>query len=250
MTSLTRRLFLGTPLSALAATTTVDAVYPTHPPDLVKEMVTVAHGNVKRVKELVESRPSLAKAAYDWGYGDWETALGAASHVGNREIAEYLMKNGAPPTIFSATMLGQLDVVKAIIAAQPGIQRHAGPHGITLLAHARFGGKPAEGVLRYLESLGDAGGEPPAAITPEEISQLTGTYRFGSGDSDRFEVITNRGQLQIRRTGGIARGLVHRGNHAFHPIGSTAVRVTFTKEGDAMLLTLHDAGLILTGRRD
>jgi len=61
------------------------------------------------------------KAVWDWGFGDWESALGAASHVGNREIAEYLIAHGARPSLFSATMLGHLDVVKAFIAAQPGV---------------------------------------------------------------------------------------------------------------------------------
>src|SRR5262249_59921271 len=89
-----RRLFLfagpallaprtATPVSA-AATEPADT-FPTQDPPLVKEMVTVAHGNVKRVKELVDRQQTLAKAAYDWGFGDWESALGAASHVGSRE---------------------------------------------------------------------------------------------------------------------------------------------------------------------
>src|SRR5205809_3040717 len=132
------------------------ATFPTQDPDLVREMVSVAHFNVKRVKELVERQPTLAGAAWDWGFGDWENALGAASHVGNREIAEYLLANGARPSIFSAAMLGQLDVVKAFVDASPGVQRIHGPHGITLLAHARAGGDKAKPVLAYLEKLGDA----------------------------------------------------------------------------------------------
>src|SRR5882762_4889020 len=115
----------------------VGAVFPAQDPDLVREMVSVSHGNVKRVKELVDRRPTLAGATWDWGFGDWENALGAASHVGNREIAEYLIAHGARPTIFSAAMLGQLDVVKAFVAAAPGVQRIRGPHSITLLAHAK-----------------------------------------------------------------------------------------------------------------
>ena len=95
--------------------------FPTAPPDLAHEMVTVSHFNMKRVRELVESRPALARAAWDWGFGDWEDALGACSHTGNREIAEYLISKGARPTIFSAAMLGQLDVVKAFIAGSPGV---------------------------------------------------------------------------------------------------------------------------------
>src|SRR5258708_23280902 len=65
--------------------------FPSQPPELVREMVTVAHFDLKRVKELVEARPALASAGWDWGFGDWETPLGAASHMGNRPIAEYLL---------------------------------------------------------------------------------------------------------------------------------------------------------------
>jgi hypothetical protein len=35
------------------------------------------------------------------------------------------------------------DVVKALVAARPGVQRTLGPHGITLLAHAEVGGNAA-----------------------------------------------------------------------------------------------------------
>src|ERR1041385_9238186 len=96
------------------------APFPAHPPELVREMVIVAHFDLQRVRDLVEARPALARAAIDWGFGDWEDALGAASHVGNRAIAEYLIANGARPTLYSATMLGQLETVKAFLAAHPG----------------------------------------------------------------------------------------------------------------------------------
>ena len=79
----------------------------------------VAHRNIARLKQLVDRQPALAKAVWDWGFGDWESALGAASHVGNREIAEYLISKGARPSVFSAVMLGQLDVVKAFVWPNP-----------------------------------------------------------------------------------------------------------------------------------
>jgi hypothetical protein len=106
----------------------VDAAFPSHPPALAREIVGASHGNVARVKELVAGRPALARAAWDWGYGDWETALGAASHVGHREIAELLLANGAHPTIFSAAMLGQLEVVKAFITG-PALRRRVARTG-------------------------------------------------------------------------------------------------------------------------
>ena len=87
--------------------------FPSHDPALVKEIVGVSHFDLKRVRELVEKQPALARASIDWGFGDWEAAIDAASHAGRKEIAEYLIANGARPTIFSAAMMGHLDVVKA-----------------------------------------------------------------------------------------------------------------------------------------
>ena len=98
---------------------------------MVKETVGVSHADVKRVRELVEQQPALANATVDWGFGDWETALGAASHVGRREIAELLLGHGAHPSIFSAAMLGQLDVVKAFVTASPASSARSGPTAST-----------------------------------------------------------------------------------------------------------------------
>src|ERR1043166_864038 len=74
---------------ASAPVATPPDAFPQHPAEMVREVVLVSHFNEKRLRELVDGRPALARAAYDWGFGDWETALGAASHMGNRPIAEY-----------------------------------------------------------------------------------------------------------------------------------------------------------------
>jgi hypothetical protein len=211
-------------------------------------MVTVAHTNIKRVKELVEARPTLAKAAWDWGFGDWESALGAASHMGNREIAAYLISNGARPSIFSAAMLGHLDVVKAFMAAQPGVQRIPGPHSISLLAHAKAGGDAAEPVRKYLEALGDAGAPPSAPITDDELAALAGVYVFGNGASQRIEITAAKSQLTFTRVGTTGRGLIHNGDRVFHPMGASAVQIRFSG-GSSTVLTVHDPDLVLTARR-
>jgi hypothetical protein len=227
----------------------VSSSFPAHPPEMVREMVVVAHGNVKRVKELVEARPALAKAAIDWGFGDWEDALAAASHVGNREIAGYLIANGARPTLFSAAMLGQLDTVKAFLAAQPGAQRIAGPHSISLLAHAKAGGKEAAGVYSYLESLGDAESPKLPSLTADEAAALAGEYVFGAGPMDRIEIREKAGQLSFVRKGSDARGLIFVGERAFHPVGASAVRIRFAGSGDGLTLTVHDPDVVLTAQR-
>ncbi|MEO6237734.1 MAG: hypothetical protein ABIQ52_12105, partial [Vicinamibacterales bacterium] len=141
----------GTPAAAQGS-----APFPAQDPAMVKEMVGASHGNLARVTEFVAAQPALARASWDWGFGDWETAIDAASHVGNRPIAELLIANGARPTIFTAAMMGQLVIVKGWIAAVPGVQRNRGPHGLTLLAHAKAGGAAAVEVQQYLETLGDA----------------------------------------------------------------------------------------------
>src|SRR4029450_12581534 len=70
--------------------------------ELVAEFVLMAHGDLGVVKQLVEQEPALVNAAWDWGGGDWETGLGAAAHVGRRDIAEYLLGHGARKDVFAA----------------------------------------------------------------------------------------------------------------------------------------------------
>jgi hypothetical protein len=122
-------------------------------PALVRDFVANAHGDLNKVKELLEREPRLVNAAWDWGGGDWETGLGAAAHVGRKEIATFLLDRGARIDLFAAAMLGKLDVVKAIVEAFPGSQNVPGPHGIPLLAHAQAGGDEAAAVVEYLEKL-------------------------------------------------------------------------------------------------
>jgi hypothetical protein len=229
----------------------VDESFPSQHLSLAKEIVGVSHANLARVRELVQQHPALAKASFDWGYGDWETALGAASHTGRREIAELLIENGAPPTLFSAAMLGQLDLVKAFLAAAPGAQRMRGPHSISLLVHAKFGGPPAASVVKYLESVGDADlplkDEPIAA---EDRAQLNGRYTFGDRPRDSFTVTTTPKEVAIVRPGATSRNFLHLGNLEFQPPGAPAVRIRFEREGTRITaLTVSDPDLIVRGRK-
>lgn len=121
---------------------------------LVEEFVGVSHGNFERVKELLAREPALVNATWDWGGGDFETALGAAAHMGNKQIANYLLEHGARLDIFAAAMLGKLEVVKAALAAYPQAIDTPGPHGIPLIIHAEAGGKEANAVLQFLKLLG------------------------------------------------------------------------------------------------
>jgi hypothetical protein len=120
--------------------------------ELVAEFVLKAHGDLDFVKRAVEREPAIVNAAWDWGGGDWETGLGAAAHVGRRDIAEFLLERGARKDVFAAAMLGEVDVVRTMLEAQPELRDARGPHGIPLRAHAEAGGEQARDVLDLLQT--------------------------------------------------------------------------------------------------
>jgi hypothetical protein len=228
----------------------VAATFPAHEPYVAREMVSVSHGNVTRVRELLAGRPALANAAWDWGYGDWETALGAASHMGKREIARLLLAAGARPSIFCAAMLGQLDVVEAFVRADPGIQRTRGPHGLTLLHHARAGGAASDRVARFLEKLGDA--DPQYCNEPlakDDQVALTGIYAFGSRAADRLTVAFADHGPTIAHQNATPRRLFHLGGRVFHPPGAEAVRILFGSGAPAPTVTIEDGPTVVVASR-
>ena len=118
--------------------------------DQVHAMVSNAHGDLDYVRAALAEDPTLANAAWDWGDGDWESALGAAGHMGRRDIAELLLAHGARLDLFVAAMLGELAIVEAMLTAHPEMREAKGPHGIPLLRHAEAGGEQARAVLDFL----------------------------------------------------------------------------------------------------
>ena len=120
---------------------------------LVKQFVIAGHGQLDKVKEMLAAQPALINATWDWGGGDFETALGGASHMGRADIARFLLENNARMDLFAAAMLGRLDIIKAAAAAFPNIVRVPGPHKIPLIAHAEKGGADAIAVVEFLKSL-------------------------------------------------------------------------------------------------
>jgi len=121
---------------------------------LVQKFVGAGHSDLETVQELLAETPTLLNAAHDWGGGDFETALGAASHVGRKNIVQFLLDQGAQANIFTACLFGDLEVVKAMLKWSPDQLHAKGPHGFTLLHHATRGGEEATAVKDFLESLG------------------------------------------------------------------------------------------------
>ncbi len=236
--------------------------YPSMNDNMVSTVVGASHGNIDKVKELVSQRPELAGASWDWGFGDWETALGAASHVGRRDIAELLMSHGARPDIFTYAMLGAYKSVQEIIETVSGIQSHPGPHGITLLQHAknRLSDKNISAedsanvnkVISYLEGLGNADMKTKSLeITEEEKKKYLGEYRFGDGEGEIFVVDMNsRKSLKAGRKGSFGSVLNKVDDNIFTPSGAPSVKLIFKMKDDkAISFSIHEPEPLITAVR-
>jgi hypothetical protein len=51
-------------------------------------------------------------------------------------------------------MLGKTDLVKPVLETYPSLVTAKGPHGFTLLHHAKVGGKDGEDLYAYLQEKG------------------------------------------------------------------------------------------------
>jgi ankyrin repeat protein len=109
-------------------------------PDLIKDFVIAAHSDLARVQAMLAENPALLNIEHQWGENDFEDGLGAAAHMGNRTIAEYLLAQGAPLTICTAAMLGRLDDVKAFLDADASRANARGAHQITVMFHTAMSG--------------------------------------------------------------------------------------------------------------
>ena len=126
--------------------------------ELVKEFVVAGHGgkesDLDKVKSMLNDYPNMVYSKYDWGNGDFEAAIEGAGHLGKKDIAEYLIDAGSRVTLFVLCMLGKTDLVKPILEAYPKLVFAKGPHGFTMLHHAKMGGKGSEDLYLYLQEKG------------------------------------------------------------------------------------------------
>jgi len=142
------------PAIPLVSFTTYQDENPQLDKKLVQEFVGKSHSDMDRVKELLKEYPTLLNAAHDWKFGDFETGLGAASHMGFKELVTYFLEQGAQANIFTAALFGRMDIIKPMLDFSPSILHAKGPHGLTLLHHAIQGEDESLEVKEYLKSLG------------------------------------------------------------------------------------------------
>ena len=97
--------------------------------DQINNFVGLAHGDFAAVKRLLAETPELLDARAVWD----ETAIQAATQMGQVDIIEHLLAAGAPKDIFTAAVLGQAEEVAAMLRANPSLAQSPGVHGFSLL---------------------------------------------------------------------------------------------------------------------
>ncbi|WP_420322610.1 hypothetical protein [Flagellimonas sp.] len=120
--------------------------------ELILEFVFAAHRSLEETRTILDKYPLLLNCTSQFTKGDFETAVGGASHMGRKDIADFLVERGARLDIFNYAFLGCDDFVKKWVTDHPNFLNAPGPHGFTLLHHAEVGGR--KDLAEWLKSKG------------------------------------------------------------------------------------------------
>ncbi len=136
--------------------------------DLVNEFVVASHFDLPKVRQLLAGTPELLNENATW----IETPIQAAAHANNRDIAEYLLEQGAPLEITTAAMLGRYEDVEAMLDETPEMIDDTGAHNIPLMYFGVIGGR--QDIVELLFDLGAEINSPDGVTSP-----LHGAALFG-----------------------------------------------------------------------
>ncbi|MEP6752054.1 MAG: ankyrin repeat domain-containing protein [Candidatus Dormiibacterota bacterium] len=142
---------------------------------VVEELVGNAHGNLARVRELLDVHPAALNLRAPWN----ETAIEAATQMGDKPIIELLVARGAPVDFFTACVLGRTDDVEAELVAAPLRANARGVHDLPALYFAAIGGD-----IETAKRLLDAGADVNARA--EAAAPIHGAVMGGSADMVRL----------------------------------------------------------------
>jgi ankyrin repeat protein len=141
---------------------------------VIEELVGNAHGNLARVRELLDAHPDALNARASWN----ETPVEAATQMGDRAIIAELVGRGAPVDFFTALVLGDVDRVRRDLAVDPGLADARGVHDLPALYFAAIGGN-----LAAARALLEAGADVNARA--EAAAPIHGAVMGGSAEMVR-----------------------------------------------------------------
>jgi len=173
------------------------AVDPQLTPEIIREVVIAAHFNLEKVRAMLADKPALLTVQHQWGENDYEDGLGAASHVGSRPIAEFLLEQGAPMSICAAAMLGRKADVAAFIQADATQANARGAHSIPILFHAALSGNTDLANL-LLDAGCNEGFDDAlhAAITYDHLDMVNWLLQHGATD---LQVLNYEGKTPLKK---------------------------------------------------
>ena len=137
-------------------------------------------------------------------------------------------------------MLGQVDVVRSLIKAEPELANAHGAHGIPLLNHARAGRAHAALVVEYLvEECGVTDQPMGVEATPELHARYGGTY--ANGEEAVLTVSAADRWLMIGAGATASSRVLPIGEDRFHPTGAPHVSLHFeTSDARAHRVVITD----------
>lgn len=153
--------------------------------ETINQFIIRCHFDLAAVQAGLADYPALVHTHSSIPGAEDESPLGAAGHVGNRAIAEYLLAHGAELEFCAAVMLGMDDYVHSAVNADPALAASTGPHQIPALDHAAIGGN-AE-LARFLVAHGApvGGGALHGAIHAGDPSLVAWLIEHGADTSAR-----------------------------------------------------------------
>ena len=137
-----KNLLAGGFMAVLPQITTANPIFQEEPifdHELITEFVFAAHKSLEETKKILDKHPLLLNCANQFKKGDFETAVGGASHMGRKDIVDFLVSRGARLDIFNYAFLGYGEFIKKVVTDHPHLLRAPGPHGFSLLHHAEVG---------------------------------------------------------------------------------------------------------------
>ena len=117
---------------------------------VVDQCVGSAHGDLDKVRELVEAHPDVVRGRAAWN----ESPIEAAAQMGRLDIIGYLLDHGAELDFFTACVLGRKEAVEAELARDPGMATTPGVHELPSLYFAAIGGHREIGELLLAHGAG------------------------------------------------------------------------------------------------
>lgn len=151
---------------------------------VINEFVAVSHGNLARMKELLDLYPKVLHANASWD----ELGVEAGAHVGFKDGVRFLLDRGAPASLPTAAMMGRTAHVKRLLEEDPKRIWECGAHNMPPIWFPAIGGGEADH-LEIARLLLDAGADPNA----HKRGQTALHWAARGGQMEMAELLIARG---------------------------------------------------------